>query len=170
MIPTSRFFKRNTETVYEGKLYSRIHRIINTEGKYRLHFKFISTNSKYKQHIGISLYRFKGTVRINGEKVALGKGEFTGLKFSEATTPKQFDVDVTVESGDVNVFNGADGWRADVENFTPSAVPAMIVEKNGDSNYIFYCNDYVYDDDFDDLVFELCIELLSDGEAHQLNK
>lgn len=165
MIPTNRFFHRNTETIYEGKLYSRIHRIINTEGKYRLHFKFISTNSEYKQHIGLSLYRFKGTVKINGEKVRLGKGEFTGLKFSEDTAPKRFYVDVTVESGDVNVFNGADGWRADVENFTPSAVPAMIVEKDGNSSYTFYCNDYVYDDDFDDLVFELRIESLPDA-AH----
>ena len=35
------------------------------------------------------------------------------------------------------------------------ATPAMIVEKNGENSYVFHCNDYVYDDDFDDLVFSL---------------
>ena len=48
MIPTDRFFDGQSEVEYEGKLYSRIHPIIQTPGKYNLHFKFISTNSEYE--------------------------------------------------------------------------------------------------------------------------
>lgn len=160
MIPTDRFFDGQAEVAYEGKLYSRIHPIIQTPGKYNLHFKFISTNSEYEQCIGISMCQFKGTAKLDGNKVKLGKGEFTGLKLSEKTAPERFDVELTVVGGAVCIYNSVYGWLADVKNYTPWVLPAMIVEKNGENSYIFHCNDYVYDDDFDDLVFSLVVTKL----------
>lgn len=155
MIPTDRFFDGQAEVAYEGKLYSRIHPIIQTPGKYNLHFKFISTNSEYEQCIGLSLFKFKGAVYINGERVKLGRGEFTGMQFSERTAPQKFNVEIDMKSGVISIYNSARGWREDIINHTPSAVPAMIVDKTGENSYVFHCNDYVYDDDFDDLVFSL---------------
>ena len=155
MIPTDKFFDMKTEVTYEGKLYSRIFAVIDTHGKYRFHFEFISTNSDYEQCIGVSLYQFKGSAAINGENVKLGKGKFTGLRFSEKTAPRRFDVELIMKSGIVSVDNSVYGWRADIQNYTPWVMPAMIVDKTGDNSYVFNCNDYVYDDDFDDLVFSL---------------
>jgi len=60
-----------------------------------------------------------------------------------------------MKSGVISIYNSARGWREDIINHTPSAVPAMIVDKTGENSYVFHCNDYVYDDDFDDLVFSL---------------
>ena len=155
MIPTDKFFDMKTDVTYEGKLYSRIFAVIDTHGKYRFHFEFISTDSDYEQCIGLSLFKFKGAVRIDGNKMKLGRGEFTGMQFSEKTAPQKFDVEIDMESGIVSIYNSAKGWMEDIRNYTPSAVPAMIVDKTGDNSYIFHCNDYVYDDDFDDLVFSL---------------
>lgn len=116
---------------------------------------FISTNSDYEQCIGLSLFKFKGAVYINGERVKLGRGEFTGMQFSERTAPQKFNVEIDMKSGVISIYNSARGWREDIINHTPSAVPAMIVDKTGENSYVFHCNDYVYDDDFDDLVFSL---------------
>ena len=49
---------------------------------------------------------------------------------------------------------------ADIQNYTPWVMPAMIVDKTGENSYVFNCNDYVYDDDFDDLVFSLVVTKL----------
>lgn len=160
MIPTDRAFNSKTEIIYEGKLYSRIYKVISEPGKYKLHFEFISTDSEYEQYIGLSMYCFKGKASIGGEIVKLGRGTFTGIRFPEKTTPKQFDVDVIVESGAVSVCNGATDWTMDIRKHTPWVMPAMIVENINDNNFIFHCNDYVYDDDFDDLVFSLEITKL----------
>ena len=132
--------------------------MIDSPGRYILHFEFISTNSDYEQCIGLSLFKFKGAVYavyINGERVKLGRGEFTGMQFSERTAPQKFNVEIDMKSGVISIYNSARGWREDIINHTPSAVPAMIVDKTGENSYVFHCNDYVYDDDFDDLVFSL---------------
>lgn len=160
MIPTDRAFDSKTEVIYDGKLYSRIYKVIGDPGEYRLHFEFISTDSEYEQFIGLSMYCFKGKAIIDGEKVKLGRGRFTGMGFPEKTTPKQFDVCVIVESGIVSIYNDVTGWKEDITFKTPSVMPAMIVEKISDNSYIFHCNDRVYDDDFDDLVFSLEITKL----------
>ena len=155
MIPNNKIFYNKNEIIYDGKLYSRLYRMIDSPGRYILHFEFISTNSDYEQCIGLSLFKFKGAVYINGERVKLGRGEFTGMQFSERTAPQKFNVEIDMKSGVISIYNSARGWREDIINHTPSAVPAMIVDKTGDNSYIFHCNDYVYDDDFDDLVFSL---------------
>lgn len=160
MIPNDKFFDMKTEVIYEGKLYSRIFAVIDAPGKYRFHFEFISTNSDYEQCIGLSLFEFKGVIYIDGEKVKLGRGEFKGMQFSEKTAPQKFDIEIDVESGIVSIYNSARGWLEDIKNHTPSAVPAMIVDKIEENNYVFHCNDYVYDDDFNDLVFSLEITKL----------
>lgn len=160
MIPNDKFFNMKTEVIYEGKLYSRIFPVIDALGKYRFYFEFISTNSDYEQCIGLSLFKFKGAVRIDGNKMKLGRGEFTGLQFSEKTAPQKFDVEIDMESGIISIYNSARGWLENIRNYTPSAVPAMIVDKRGENSYVFHCNDYVYDDDFDDLVFSLEITKL----------
>ncbi len=160
MIPTNKAFDRKTEIIYDGKLYSRIYKVISEPGEYRLHFEFISTDSEYEQFIGLSMYCFKGKAIIDGEKVKLGRGRFTGMGFPEKTTPKQFDVCVIVESGIVSIYNDVTDWKTDITFKTPWVMPAMIVEKISDNSYIFHCNDRVYDDDFDDLVFSLEITKL----------
>lgn len=157
MIPTNRAFNGKADVIYDGKLYSRIYKVISEQGEYRLHFEFISTDSEYEQYIGLSMCCFKGKVSIGGEKVELGRGTFTGLRFPEKITPKQFDVDIIIESGSLSVCNGATDWTMDIRQHIQWVMPAMIVEKLNDNSFIFRCNDYVYDDDFDDLVFSLKI-------------
>ena len=97
---------------------------------------------------------------MNGKNIELGKGKFTGLRFSEKTVPKQFDIELDMKSGIVSIDNSVYGWRADIQNYTPWVMPAMIVDKTDENSYIFHCNDYVYDDDFDDLVFSLKVTKL----------
>ena len=160
MIPNNKIFYNKNEIIYDGKLYSRLYRMIDSPGRYILQFEFISTNSDYEQCIGLSLFKFKGAVYINGERVKLGRGEFTGMQFSERTAPQKFNVEIDMKSGVISIYNSARGWREDIINHTPSAVPAMIVDKTGENSYVFHCNDYVYDDDFDDLVFSLVVTKL----------
>ena len=160
MIPNNKIFYNKNEIIYDGKLYSRLYRVIDSPGRYILRFEFLSTNSDYEQCIGVSLYQFKGSAAINGENVKLGKGKFTGLRFSEKTAPRRFDVELIMKSGIVSVDNSVYGWRADIQNYTPWVMPAMIVDKTGENSYVFHCNDYVYDDDFDDLVFSLVVTKL----------
>ena len=177
MIPNNKIFYNKNEIIYDGKLYSRLYRMIDSPGRYILHFEFISTNSDYEQCIGLSLFKFKGAVYINGERVKLGRGEFTGMQFSERTAPQKFNVEIDMKSGVISIYNSARGWREDIINHTPSAVPAMIVDKTGENSYVFHCNDYVYDDDFDDLVFslevtklerQLAIKIKFAGAYHQI--
>lgn len=137
MIPNNKIFYNKNEIIYDGKLYSRLYRMIDSPGRYILHFEFISTNSDYEQCIGLSLFKFKGAVYINGERVKLGRGEFTGMQFSERTAPQKFNVEIDMKSGVISIYNSARGWREDIINHTPSAVPAMIVDKTGENSYVF---------------------------------
>lgn len=160
MIPTNRAFNGRNSIICDGNLYTRVYELLNEQGNYRLCIEFLSTNSEYEQYIGLSMYCFKGKVGIDGERVKLGKGKFTGLRFTETTAPKRFNVDVMIESGSVSIYNDVTDWKADITFKTPWVMPAMIVEKISDNSYIFHCNDRVYDDDFDDLVFSLEITKL----------
>ncbi len=160
MIPTNKFFDGHSQIEYEGKLYAMIYTITDVPGKYRLHFEFISTDSEYEQSIGLNFYQLKGKVFIGGKRVKLGRGAFASIGFAEYSTPKQFDVEVEMESGDMNVYNSMEGWHVDIHNYTPDLTPAMIVEKIDEWNYVFHCNDRVYDDDFNDLVFSLSVTKL----------
>lgn len=45
MIPNNKIFYNKNEIIYDGKLYSRLYRMIDSPGRYILHFEFISTNS-----------------------------------------------------------------------------------------------------------------------------
>ena len=38
MIPTDRFFDNKNEIIYDGKLYSRLYRVIDSPGRYILRF------------------------------------------------------------------------------------------------------------------------------------
>lgn len=167
MIPTHRTFNGTTEVTRDGILYSQLHRVISTPGEYRLNLKFISSNSKYIQSIGVCLFKFKGTAKVDGDPVKLGKRTFTSLSFYEDTAPKQFTVDLNVKAGDVCIFNDAYNWwiTDDKRPHPLFALPAMIVTKTGPYNYVFHCNDHEYDDDFDDLVFSLDIEKVATDEV-----
>ena len=60
MIPNNKIFYNKNEIIYDGKLYSRLYRMIDSPGRYILHFEFISTNSDYEQCIGLSLLSLAG--------------------------------------------------------------------------------------------------------------
>ena len=81
MIPNNKIFYNKNEIIYDGKLYSRLYRMIDSPGRYILHFEFISTNSDYEQCIGLSLFKFKGAVYINGERVKLGGASLRECNF-----------------------------------------------------------------------------------------
>lgn len=162
MIPTNRAFNGRNSITYEGKLYTRLYEILSRPSSYRLHFEFLSTDSEYEQKIGLTMYLFDGRVRVNGQEVKLGKGKFTGLSFAENSTPKQFDIDIKLNSGSVAVYNDVTNWMVDITFQDKWVMPAMIVEQISETSFIFHCNDRVYDDDFDDLVFKLDILEISD--------
>jgi hypothetical protein len=120
-----------------------IDRVPLSETKVSLQVEFVSTDSKWKQGIALQT---KGDFEVNGQKL------HNKIVLWEHTTPRQ--VEIVVKSKDntlviYNVWETEDGtvhyWHNGGAFFTEQA--------NGTT--IYYCNDGVADDDFDDLIFKI---------------
>lgn len=83
------------------------------------------------------------------------KGCFPQLRLDEKSTPKQFEIDVLLQGGDLAIGNGSFDLHVPEICRTLSGGCAMVIEKLGTNYLRFHCNDYENDDDFDDLVFDL---------------
>ena len=145
-----------TEIEYKGKQVSSFYRY-DKKGKYRLKFTFVSTNSQHEQSIILHLDGFKGKIFWNGKRLKKERRRFPQIIFEETLAPKEFELEIILEEGDIEISNGyskTDVGRIDC--FMGGC--AMIKEELGEDKFRFYCNDIDWDDDFDDLIFDLEIE------------
>lgn len=158
MIPDLNFFNGNTSREYEGRMYYRSFSPFDKCGKYELIFRNVTMNSSYEQVILVGLYSFAGSIRINGEPVKLRKSKHDGffLYGSDADSNGCIHLLIDYRGGTFFIQNDMLGWSTDITFQRKELVnTAMIGEKLNDNTYRFYCNDKEYDDDFDDLIFEM---------------
>lgn len=120
--------------------------------KIKLIITFIEKNSKYKQGISFNMFTMKGKLSCNGQTIKRG-----GFEIWEHSSPKQFDVDVEIEKGELCIFNICEDIDhrgvTNVVNLTMGM--AFYYEEISGNKYRCYCNDWEPDDDFDDLVFDI---------------
>lgn len=149
------FAEQNSfEIEYEGRKINAFY-TFDKKGTYKFRFSFISTASFYRQVIVIFLEAFKGNISINGKNVKLPKGRFPQLIFAEKDMPKQFEMEVTLQDGDLGIGNGSFDLQVPEICRTLDGGCAMIIEELETNHFRFHCNDYENDDDFDDLIFDL---------------
>lgn len=149
------FAEQNSfEIEYKGKKVNAFY-TFDRKGTYKLKFSFVSVNSLYSQAIVLHLDSFKGELSIGGQKIKKPKGRFPQLIFSKKHTPKQFELDVILQEGDIAICNGSIDAQVPEICRSLNGGCAMIIEEIEENHLRFYCNDYENDDDFDDLIFDL---------------
>ena len=143
---------------HDGRQYYRSYRIGTTEKLY-LRFTFISTASEYTQAIVIFLpSKFHGEVRVGNKTVEVKGHKFPKVILWSDVCPREVEVYISNVNGDVEVCNGSDPLGTKTICYCLARGSAMHMEQLSPSKYRFYCNDHVFDEDFDDLVFEMEIE------------
>lgn len=129
-------------------------------GNYTLTIRFVSSNSPQPQGIWL-LYTqdFCGSLFMNGEKLKPRKKLFDHYLFSEDYFPeREFTLRVESTCGSLILSNtsqrpNSTTWGAGYFGY------AMWVETIGENHYRFHCNDFDYDDDFDDLIFDIIVTM-----------
>ena len=118
-----------------------------------------ATEIEYKGKQVRALYRYdkKGKIFWNGKRLKKERRRFPQIIFEETWVPKEFELEVILEEGNIAISNGClrpttETIACFVDDF------AMIKEKLGEDKFRFYCNDIDWEDDFDDLIFDLEIE------------
>lgn len=161
MIPNNRAF--NGKPTYEdnGKIISRWHRL-GIKGDYQLHFRFISVNPERKQAVALFFSNYVGEVRWNGQLLTVPQNAFGHYLFKMEDFPdRQFTLCVCAREGEL-VFGNA-SLRPEVGTYTCGSFGnAFWIEKVDDTVFRFHCNDHEYNEDFNDLIFELEIQKTGD--------
>jgi len=118
-----------------------------------------ATEIEYKGKQVSALYRYdkKGKIFWNGKRLKKERRRFPQIIFEETWVPKEFELEVILEEGNIAISNGClrpttETIACFVDGF------AMIKEELGEDKFRFYCNDIDWEDDFDDLIFDLEIE------------
>ena len=156
MIPNGKAFNGKTFFEHEGKKYYRWHNIQRL-GDYQLHFRFIKVNSPYQQGIVLFFSNFKGSIALNGKKLPTLKGKFQHYTFRQDEIPNnEFTLSVHAEDGSLIIGNGSQ-ILGDACLECGSLGCAFWIEELDENMYRFHCNDHEYDDDFDDLIFDMII-------------
>lgn len=148
--------QKSFEIEYKGKKINAFYEF-SQKGSYKFKISLISTNSVAEQALVIHLDSFKGEVFINDKKMKKPRGQFPQLILSSKTIPKDFEMRVVLQDGNLAISNGSFDLRMPTLCRNLNGGCAMIIEKLEDNHFRFYCNDYENDDDFDDLIFELQI-------------
>ena len=154
MIPNSRAFNGKSFFEHNGKTFQRWY-TIQKDGAYELRFKIISTNSVHRQGIALFFSEFSGQILLNGDPLAVPKRAFQHYVFREGEFPNnEFVLSVQAKSGALMIGNASE--RAETGKFTCGAFGcAFWIEQMNTTALRFHCNDHEYDDDFDDLIFDL---------------
>ena len=123
---------------------------ISVPKKFTLSVRLISTNSEWTQLIGMRVKK-KGYLLCNEHKG-------TKFFFKETTVPPVFEVSGYAPEERVLVYYA---WESPDHLGTPTIdywVNGGAMKKVVNGNTIrYYCNDGHFDDDFDDLIFEISI-------------
>lgn len=169
MVSFQRLFREQNSHIaeHDGRIYHRYFPI-KVEQSIKLKFKFISSKSAFFQAIDIHLPReFDGDVFIKGKKVPVKKTAFPQLIFWMDLTPAEFELIITQFNGEIKICNGSDPLGTKELCASLGFGCAMIVEPLGENRWRFYCNDHEYDDDCDDLVFEMEVQSTHEDSANQ---
>lgn len=122
--------------------------VIKTKKEQEIEFKFISTNSDFRQGVRIAVDYGKGEFEVNDIRLR----EFY---LWNDTAPEIVKIKCLSQEGLISIYNVWETERKKTEEQMPFS--GMLVERNG--NKITYrCNNGLLDTNFDELVFE--IELL----------
>ena len=158
MVPNERAFNGKTSYEFDGKTFFRWYYIKNI-GDYLLRIKIISTNSINRQGITLNFSNFVGSITCNGMSLPVPKGKFSHYLFKDGDAANnEFILSVHVEQG--YLFLGNASERREIGMFTSGSFGnAFWIEQLSSTRSRFHCNDHEYDDDFDDLIFE--IEVIS---------
>lgn len=160
MIAFSELFTQHQSDIiqYGGETIHRYFLFENFD-KLRLKLTFVSSNSKYGQAIVVHFQdNFKGRIYLDGRELGLPKSAFPHHNFWKETAPAQFLLEIIREEGKIWLCNGADpiGDHRFCKNLSGGC--AMKIQELGKNHYRCHCNDHVVDDDFDDLVYDVCVE------------
>lgn len=142
------------EIEYGGKMIYSFY-TFDKIGTYILRFTFVNTCSCYGQAIIAHLDTFKGQIYIDKKEIKLPKGSFPQLVFPKNRCPRQFELKVVLEAGDITICNGSDSLGTEEIWHSMSRGCAMIIERLEENHFRFYCNDHENDDDFNDLIFDM---------------
>lgn len=188
MIPNNRAFQGCESVEEEGKVYYRSYKI-EKQGKVRLKIRVNSIHSKYRQAIAFSLSndpKFKGSILIDGHRFKPEKKRLNYVLPVALPDEGEIVMDLEITEGYIRLANASDfldDYPELIEKISAqtgrtreqfrgcsytSGLSAGILYGNAfwienlcDNLYRFHCNDHQMDDDFDDMVFELEIEMLS---------
>ena len=93
-----------TEIEYKSKQVSAFYRY--DKGEVSTKFTFVSTNSQHEQSIILHLDGFKGKIFWNGKRLKKERRRFPQIIFEETWAPKEFELEVILEDGDIEISNG----------------------------------------------------------------
>ena len=154
MIPNSKAFNGNSFFEHDGKTFYRWYPVCKS-GAYQLRFTVVSTNSAHRQGIALFFSDFSGQLLLNGKPLPVPTSPLKHYTFKEGEMPdNECRLSVQAESGSLIIGNASE--RTETGTFTCGAFGcAFWIEQKRENILRFYCNDHEYDDDFDDLIFDL---------------
>ena len=154
MIPCDRTFNKKDYYEDDGKIVYRWHHI-EKSGDYQINIKIISTNSEILQGIAMFFSDFKGSISLNGDDIQILQGLFKHYVFKDGQFPNNEMLFIVHAKSGQLVFANA---SQEGEFFRCGAFGcAFWIENISDNHLRFHCNDHEYDDDFDDLIFDMII-------------
>lgn len=147
--------QRSNVIEHNGRLYYRSYRIDVNE-KVCLKFSFVSSASEYTQSIVIFLpEKFNGEVRVCNKIFEIMEQKFPKVILWKDACPREVEVRISNFTGSIEVCNGSDPLGTKQICYCLARGNAMFFEQLQPNKFRFYCNDHVFDEDFDDLVFEM---------------
>ena len=153
MIPNNRAFDGKNNFQHDGITYYRWH-YLHRRDKYSMRFRLVSTDSPHKQAIALFFADFKGALFLDRKPMKILKG-IRHYIFDEDHLRAGFEISVNCEEGFLFFGNAS---QTDVGTYHSGAFGcAFWIEVLSDNHYRFHCNDHEYDDDFNDLVFDMVI-------------
>ena len=129
----------------------------NLKGKHKVKFKLIYSNPDEDRGITLSRVNLKGKILYNDESFVEVKGMYAGVDIFEPYWKDEKEVIIDLEDGFVGIMNGKFVTDSDGIRFLNCSLfwHAMKVEQISPTVTRFYCNDTEFEDDFDDLIFEM---------------
>ena len=139
-----RIYNKNFDKIRQNVV---LWEVIKIKQHQDLELRFISTNSKYKQGIRLSIDAGQGEIMVNGIK---SRGiEIWEDDFSETITLSCYSSEEVLSVYNIFDLDKEHGGR---RSQAPSC--GMIIEQNNNI-YRFHCNDAGFQTNFDKLVFEI---------------
>jgi len=154
MIPNSKAFNGKSFYEFDGKTIYRWHRIQRL-GDYQINVRVVQINSNHKQGIALFFSDFKGMIKLNGSILPVLKGKFKHYTFKQDDIlHNEISLTIHAEAGALVIGNASQVPGDDCYECGALGCAFWIEELSPDCAR-FHCNDHEYDDDFNDLIFDL---------------